>query len=170
MIALRPLTIIVISSGVDTFSKANYQQVLQAAQDSATPIYTIGLGRLMQQESAIYGVTAPFARIDWNSAEKQLEMLAKVSGGRAYVIESDVAIPAIYDDIMENLRVRYVVTYVSSNAAPSGPPRKIRVELIDPRTGETLKIRDSNGKPITARVFVPESYSPNITSGGSGGS
>src|SRR3989442_5860961 len=157
--------IIVISSGVDTFSKANYQQVLQAAQDSATPIYTIGLGRLMQQESAIYGVTAPFARIDWNSAEKQLETLAKVSGGRAYVIESDVAIPAIYDDIMENLRVRYVITYLSSNAATSGPPRKIRVELIDPRTGDTLKIRDSNGKAVTARIFVQENYSPSSASG-----
>ena len=157
--------IIVISSGVDTFSKANYQQILQTAQDSATPIYTIGLGRLMEQESAIYGATAPFARIDWNTAEKQLEMLAKVSGGRAYVLESDVAIPAIYDDIMENLRVRYVITYLSSNAATSGPPRKIRVELIDPRTGDTLEIRDSNGKAVTARIFVQENYNPSSASG-----
>lgn len=158
--------IIVVSSGIDTFSKANYQQVLQAAQDSPTPIYAIGLGRFLQGAAVVYGPTAPFARIDWGGAEKQLEMLARVSGGRAYLPEFDVEIPGIYDDIMENLRVRYVITYVSSNMATSGPPRQIRVELIDPRTGQPLRIHDSNGKVIAARVFVQESYSLDTASGG----
>ena len=78
---------------------------------------------------------------------------------------SSLDVPTIYDDIMENLRVRYVITYLSSNAATSGPPRKIRVELIDPRTGDTLEIRDSNGKAVTARIFVQENYSPSSASG-----
>jgi len=34
--------IILVSSGIDTFSKANYQLVLEASRASATPIYTIG--------------------------------------------------------------------------------------------------------------------------------
>jgi VWFA-related protein len=152
--------IIAVSSGLDTFSKATYQQVLQAAQDSATPIYTIGLVQLIRREAAVRGETAPFARIDWNSAEKQLEMLAKVSGGRAYVLDSNITVPSVYDDIMENLRLRYVITYVSSNPATSGLARSIRVELIDPKTGQALKIRDSSGAPITAKVFVQETYSP----------
>lgn len=157
--------VIVISSGVDTFSKGTFQQVLEAAQNSATPVYTIGLGPLIQSESAAYGATAPFARIDWSNAEKQLEMLAKVSGGRGYALDSGVGVPAIYDDIMENLRVRYVISYVSSNAATSGPARQVRVELIDPKTGAPLKIRDSNGKAIAGQVFVKESYTPIAASG-----
>jgi hypothetical protein len=92
-------------------------------------------------------------------------MLGRTSGGRAYVLESDVGITAIYDDIMENLRVRYVISYVSSNTASSGPARQIRVELIDPKTGAALKIRDSSGKPVAARVFVQESYTPAVASG-----
>jgi VWFA-related protein len=52
--------IIVISSGLDTFSRATYEQVLDAAQKSGTPVYTIGLDHLMQRESATYGATAPF--------------------------------------------------------------------------------------------------------------
>ncbi|MGA8144131.1 MAG: VWA domain-containing protein [Candidatus Acidiferrales bacterium] len=157
--------IIVISSGLDTFSTASYSQVLQAAQNAGTPIYTIGLLRLIKREISTYGAKAPFARIGWDGAEKQLEALATASGGRAYVLESDLEIPAVYDDIMENLRLRYVVTYVSSNAERSGAPRRIRVELIDPKTGEALIIRDSNGKAIAAKVFVQESYSPNSASG-----
>jgi Ca-activated chloride channel homolog len=152
--------IILVSSGVDIFSKADFQQVLQAAQTSGTPIYAISLVRLMQREAQIAGSVAPFAHIDWNEAERKLEQLANASGGRAYLLESDVQIPAIYDDIMENLRLRYLITYVSSNNATSGPPREVRVELIDPKTGAPLKIRDSSGKTIVAKVFVQGSYSP----------
>jgi len=55
----------------------------------------------MQRESAVYGATAPFARIDWPAAEKAVGELAKVSGGRAYALQSDPELPAIYDDIMK---------------------------------------------------------------------
>jgi len=157
--------IIVVSTGVDTFSKATFQQVLQAAQDSATPIYTISLVQLIRREVAVYEGTAPFARIDWNRAEKHLETLAKASGGRAYVLDSGIGIPAIYDNIMENLRLRYVVTYMSSNEDGLRRPRRIRVELIDPKTGEALKIRDSSGKAIAAKLLVQESYRPKSASG-----
>lgn len=157
--------IIAISSGLDTFSKASYQQMVQAAQESETTIYTIGLIRLIQRDVAVYGSAAPFARIDWNSAEQQLEALAKASGGRAYVPDSDLEVPAIYDDLMENLRVRYVIKYVSSNTATVGPPRNIRVELIDPNTGGPLKIHDANGKIVAAKVYLQASYTPKSATG-----
>jgi len=92
--------------------------------------------------------------------------LATASGGRAYLPETDIEFPAIYDDIMENLRLRYVITYISSNPATSGPQRRIQVQLINPQTGEPLKIVDSSGKPVTARVFVQGSYSPATAVGG----
>jgi VWFA-related protein len=156
--------VIVVSTGLDTSSKATYQQALQTAQGSV-PIYAIALTHFAQSESAIYGSTAPFARIDWNRAAQQLEELARASGGRMYEPDNDIQVPAIYDDIMENLRVRYVVSYVPSNAPASGRPRAIRVALIDPKTGGPLVIHDSNGKPIVAKVFVQRTYTPSTTSG-----
>lgn len=152
--------IIVISSGVDTFSKASNEQVLQAARDASIPIYAIGLGSIMKQEALVYGPAAPFSHVDWSGAENHLEALANASGGRAYEPGTDFEFAAIFDDIMENLRLRYVITYVSSNPATSGKPRRIRVELIDPNTGGPLKIWDSNGKTISAEVLVQETYSP----------
>jgi VWFA-related protein len=157
--------IIVVSSGADTFSKATYQQVLEAARTSGIPIYMIGLAEVMKREAATYGPTAPFARIDWDTAEKQLEKIAKDSGGRAYMIQSDTDLPAVYDDIMENLRIRYVITYVSSNPSSAGPPRSIRVDLVDPKTGQALRIRDASGKPIAAKVFLQETYTPKSATG-----
>ena len=157
--------IIVVSSGADTFSKASYQQVLEAVRTSGTPIYVIGLAELMKREAATYGPTAPFARIDWDTAERQLETIAKDSGGRAYMIQSDAGLPAVYDDIMENLRIRYVVTYVSSNPSSAGPPRSIQVDLIDPKTGQALRIRDASGKPVAAKIFLQETYTPKSATG-----
>jgi VWFA-related protein len=161
---MRPISerkaIIVVTSGVDTFSKATFAQVLEAARSSAVPIYIISLSHLMELEAITYGSAAPFARIDWRAVEKQLEALAKASGGRAYVVDSEVQVPGIYDDIMENLRVRYVVTYVSSNTSTGGPPRSIRIELIDPATGGPLKIHDAAGKVVPGKVFVQATYSP----------
>lgn len=152
--------IIVVSSGVDTFSKTTFAQVLDAARSAAVPIYIISLSHLMELEADTYGTTAPFARVNWKAAEKYMETLAKASGGRAYVVDSELQVPGIYDDIMENLRVRYVITYVSSNTNTTGPPRNIRIDLIDPATAGTLKIHDAAGKVIPAKVFVQATYSP----------
>jgi Ca-activated chloride channel family protein len=153
--------IVLVSSGVDTFSKANSQQVIEELQRSTVPIYSIGLARRMRQEASLYGAPSPIMHIDWDAAEKDLANCARASGGRAYLLDSDVQIPAFYDDITENLRIRYVVSYVSSNPSLSDQSRKIRVALVDPRTDQPLKFRDTNGKPVTAHVFVQEAYSPN---------
>jgi VWFA-related protein len=158
--------IIVLSTGVDTFSKANFDQVLQAARQSGIPIYAISLDNFAKLEAAVYGPTVPRPSTDWSAAEKQLEQIAAASGARAYEPETDLEVAAIYDDIMENLRTRYVITYVSSNPATAGPARKIRVELVDPTSGQPLKIRDANGKTVTAKVFVKDSYAPSSSSGG----
>jgi hypothetical protein len=148
-----------------SFSKATFEQVLEAAQNSGVPIYAFGLTSSVERAISNYGATAPIAHIDWAGSEKKLEAIARASGGRAYDPESDLQVPAIYDDIMENLRVRYVITYVSSNPAPSGPPRTLRVQLINPKTGGPLEVRDAEGKPVTAKLYVQETYSPSAASG-----
>jgi hypothetical protein len=60
--------IILISTGIDTFSKATYEDVLRAVRESAIPIYTIGLGRFIQLEANLYGPGAPFAQEGFGSA------------------------------------------------------------------------------------------------------
>lgn len=46
-----------------------------------------------------------------------------------------------------------------------GPPRNIRVELIDSKTGEPLKIHDSTGKLVAAKVYVQANYIPKNATG-----
>ena len=89
--------------------------------------------------------------------------IARVSGGRADLPESTVDLSPTYDDIMENLRIRYVITYKSSSDATSSLPRTVRVELVNPRTGGPLEIVDSNGKTIRANVIAQDSDTPALS-------
>ncbi len=89
-------------------------------------------------------------------------MLARTSGGRAYVDATTMAAPASYDDIMENLRVRYVITYVSSQPATATAPRKVEVKLVHPKMDTPLRITDASGRLVTARAIAEASYTPAV--------
>ena len=66
----------------------------------------------------------------------------------------------MYDDIIENLKVRYVLTYKSSVHADPNSPRTVRVELVNPSTGGPLQIVDQNGRAVRATVIVQDGYTP----------
>lgn len=142
--------ILLISTGLDTFSRATLDQVVADAQRSGTSVYCIGLGGVVERGNV--GSTGPIAKINWAQASERLKALARRSGGRAYVRDVDIDVPAMYDDMMEHLRVRYALTYGSSTS--DGSAKDIRVELVDPRTGAPLRVTDASGKAVTARVTV----------------
>jgi Ca-activated chloride channel family protein len=155
--------LLVLSTGLDTFSKASYQNALTAARQSGTPIYVINIAQPVRESIAIGGA-GPSTRLDWTRAEKELQELATVSGGRLYSPKSTLNLTGIYDDLMENLRVRYVITYKSTVTADPGMPRTVRVELADPTNGGPLVIVDANGKIVRSKVFVENSYIPRTAS------
>jgi VWFA-related protein len=156
--------IILISSGVDTASKTSFDDVLTTARNGDTPIYVISLTRVLHQIVQMQAPTEPLARIDWQKAEKELEEIANASGSRTYTPESTIDLSATYDDLIENLKVRYVLTYRSSNNLDLNTPRNVRIELVDPRTGGPLHIVDTSGKTIPAKIVVQSSYTPNAAS------
>jgi Ca-activated chloride channel homolog len=156
--------LILISSGIDTFSKASYQDALKAAGESDSPIYAISLARSLRSDVELHDLTASMGRVDWEKADKDVQDIAMVSGGRAYSPQNTIDLSAIYDDVMENLKTRYVITYRSSTK-DVGTPRTVRVELINPRTNAPLEIVDASGKPVYASVILQSSYLPNAASG-----
>src|SRR5581483_7786825 len=120
--------VILISSGVDTFSKASYEQALAAARDSGTPIYVINIGPGLRESVERTSNAGPYARLDWNRAAKELQEIAKACGGRVYVPDSIFHLSGVYDDLMENLRVRYVITYKPAVDTNTAAERVARVE------------------------------------------
>ena len=66
----------------------------------------------------------------------------------------------IYDDVMENVRVRYVITYRPSSDADVNLPRSVGIELVDPRSGGPLHIVDNSGRPVRWQTVVEARYIP----------
>jgi VWFA-related protein len=152
--------VVLLSSGVD--SKTPFDEVLKVAAISNTPVYAISFGEMLQRAADVFGTAA---RIDWKRAKHELGEIARASGGRLYSPSISIDLSVIDDDIMENLKVRYVITYKSSAAGNLDSPRKVRVELVNPKTGGPIQIVDASGKTIHAHVVLEDSYVPSKAAG-----
>jgi len=158
---MRPVrgrkAIVLITSGIDTFSRAHYEDARKAAEESDSPIYVLSLTQVLRR--ILQMQDRPLVTIDWNQVEHQLQETARVSGGRAYTPLDTSQLSPVYDDVMENLKVRYVITYKSNNG-DANSPRTVRVELVDTQTGGPLVIRDANGRIVRATAILQENYVP----------
>jgi VWFA-related protein len=152
--------IVAVTTGVDTFSKKTFGDLLDDVRGSTTPVYVLNIAPLVRETAALHGDTGPVARIDWRRAEAELPQLAQAAHGRCYTPHSSFDLEATLDDMMENLRLRYVITYKSSSQTSPGVPRTVRVELVNSKTGGPLEIVDANGKTIRTSVILQDRYTP----------
>lgn len=155
--------LVVITSGVDTFSKTDYTHALDAVRASGTPVYIVDIAPDLRENAATYMDLAPYRSLDWKKTENRLQEIAAISGGRMYRESNIMDLTAVYDDLMENLRMRYVIVYRSTSTAPLDVARTVRVELVDPKTNGPLEIVDANGKVVQSRVIVENSYVPSAS-------
>ena len=159
--------IVLISDGIDSYSKASYENVVAAVEKSNIPIYVISMTKIASQYLEAHQGEGPLVRIDWNKMENNLEEIARASGGRVYLPTEALDLSTTYDDLMENLKVRYVIKYRSTTTGDS--PRTVRVELVNPQTGGPLRIIGKDGHPIRAMVIAQDSYTPSLAGKGTNG-
>jgi Ca-activated chloride channel family protein len=150
--------ILVISSGIDTFSKQNYGEARKALQNAGVPIYAIGLMQAYRDIMYSYGAISDSANMDFLQADNQLRTFTKETGGMAFFPRFYGQFPEIYRNISEVLRSQYVLTYTPSNTARDGKFRKIKVELVNPENNQPLKINDEKGKPVKFEVLAKPGY------------
>ncbi len=150
--------IVLISSGIDTFSKLTFDKTRKILQDDAVPIYAIGLMQALREYYDARGAMGPMARLDFLQADNQMKTFAKETGGQAFFPRFYGEFPGIYQQIHEALRNQYSLGYQSSNLAKDGKFRKIKVELVNPANNEPLRITDEKGKPIKYSIVAKSGY------------
>ena len=150
--------ILLISSGVDTFSKLNYGETRKAVQNAGVPIYAIGLMQAYRDIMYSYGAISDSANMTFLQADNQLRTFTKESGGIAYFPHFYGQFSDIYREISGILRSQYVLTYTPSNTARDGKFRKIKVELVNPENNQPLRINDEKNKPVKYEVLAKPGY------------
>jgi len=148
--------IVLIASGIDTFSKLTFDKARKAIQDGGVPIYAIGL---MQSLRIMYDqYMGAMQRMDFLQADNQMNTFAKETGGMAFFPRFYGEFPSIYQTIHQALRNQYSLGYAPTNMAKDGKFRKIKVELVNPATNEPLRVVDEKGKPIKYSIVAKAGY------------
>ncbi len=140
--------VLLISSGIDTFSKINFDNARKIVENSGVPVYSIGIGNLFlkkydntammdpaQGNQMLYGIPD---RMTMLQAQNQLKTFADSSGGKYFPVTFPGEIPSVLQTIQAMLRNQYSLGYTPTNSRKEGKRRKIQLKVnlgdqIDPK-------------------------------------
>ncbi|HSU25523.1 MAG TPA: VWA domain-containing protein [Pyrinomonadaceae bacterium] len=124
--------IILVASGIDTFSKINFSDARKIVQEAGIPIYIISTGNLFCKKYCDY--LDPMSvmpgqpdRMSFLSATNQLNTFAKESGGMHYPMTFESEIPGYLNSINALLRSQYSLSY--DLPAPHEPGKKYKIDV-----------------------------------------
>ena len=148
--------IVLISSGVDTFSKLTFDKTRKILQEDGVPIYAIGLMQTLRILMEGRGMGA-IQEMDFLQADNQMRTFASETGGQSFFPRFQGEFGEIFQQIHQALRNQYVLTYSPSNKTHDGAYRKIKVQLVD-LNGNPLPVKDDKGKPIKYTIVAKAGY------------
>jgi VWFA-related protein len=158
-------SIVVLASGVDTFSKHTLDQTMKQLRQSDVTIFCIGMGRAFQNYADTNGGMGSMARMNYLQAENQLKTFSQETGGFAWFPQFAGEMPEVFRDVAAFLRHQYSLSYSPSTGAKDGKFHKVKVELVAP-DGGPLTVVDQKGKKQKYQVYAREGYQ--ATKGGVG--
>ena len=130
--------VLLISTGIDTFSRITFDTILKRVQNTNAVIYCIGMAQLAQELFDARGWISPEGRLTFLQAENQLNTFARRTGGKAWFPRFMGEYPGILQQVGVELRNQYSIGYVPSNPAKDGKFRKVKVDVVD-ETGNPVK-------------------------------
>jgi VWFA-related protein len=150
--------ILVLTSGIDTFSKLTFDKTRKALQNAGVPVYAFSLLQATRILAESRGQLGAIAQMDFLQADNALRTFSKETGGMAFFPRFYGEFPGIFQSLNDILRNQYVLTYTPTNQERDGKPRKIKVEIVNPDTNEPLRVTDEKGKPVKYTVQAKPGY------------
>jgi Ca-activated chloride channel homolog len=163
----RRRAIILVASGIDTFSKINYGNARKVAQNAGIPIYIIGTGELFFKKyehllPATDSLSGAPGRLTFLQAKNTLRTFASETGGAYYPVTFPGELPNVLSTINSLLRSQYSLAFNPGDVR-DGKQHKIKVSVDVNGDG----VNDDKEYVIQARQFY---NAPKPDSSGSAGS
>jgi Ca-activated chloride channel homolog len=129
----RRRAVLLIASGIDTFSKINYGEARKVLKTSGIPVYIIGTANLFKK---IYGDQLPAqdtllgmpGRMSWLQADNTLQTFAKETGGAYFPVTFEGELPKVLGSINALLRSQYSLGF-NPGEARDGKEHKLKVSV-----------------------------------------
>jgi Ca-activated chloride channel homolog len=129
----RRRAVLLIASGIDTFSKINYGDARKVLQNSGVPVYIIGTANLFKK---MYGDSLPATdsmlgmpgRMSWLQADNTLQTFAKETGGAYFPVTFEGELPKVLGSINALLRSQYSLAFNPGDVR-DGKQHKLQVKV-----------------------------------------
>jgi VWFA-related protein len=163
--------IMLISTGVDTFSKLTLDKITKKIKDTKdVTIFPVSIGWYLREYCEVHhctgishGIASPHIQtIDYLQADNELRNFAAMTGGRAYFPRFEAEFGEDFQQIGEDIRKQYTLSYSPTNSKLDGTYRKLKVEVLAP-DGGPLKVTDQKGKNVKIDVVARDGYTAKHT-------
>ncbi len=161
--------VILITTGVDTFSKINFDQMMKKVKATHdVTIFPVSVGWVIREmyeargQSAPHGFGIPVGNMDYLQADNEMNTIARMTGGRAYFPRFQGELGPDFRSITDDIRNQYTLAYHPSNLKQDGTYRKLKVEVVAP-DGGPLKVKDQKGKDVKYLVIARDGYTAKHT-------
>lgn len=129
----RRRAVILVASGIDTFSKINYGDTRKVLQNAGIPVYIIGTGNLFFKKygdnlGANDDLLGNPGRMTFLQAQNTLSTFAKETGGAYFPVTFEGEVPKVISSINSLLRSQYSLAF-NPGGVRDGKQHKLRVSV-----------------------------------------
>ena len=126
--------IILVASGIDTFSRINYDEARRVIQEAGVPIYIISTGNLFYKKyeqylGAVDGPLGMPGRLTFLQAQNAMNTFARESGGMHFPMTFEGEVPGYLNSINALLRSQYSLSYDLEGIHEAGKKYKLEVKV-----------------------------------------
>lgn len=161
--------IILVTTGIDTFSRLTLDKVMKKIRDTKdVTIFPVSVGFIVREYCEVHpcgythGMGIPVGYMDYLQGDNEMRTFAAMTGGRAYFPRFEGELPELFQDISNDIRNEYTLSYTPTNTKLDGTYRKLKVQVVAP-DGGPLKVRDQKGKDVKIEVVAREGYTAKHT-------
>lgn len=147
--------VILVASGINTFSKTNYDQARRIIQEAGIPFYVISTGNLFFKRyehllPATDSISGFPGRMTFLQAQNTMNTFAKESGGAHFPMTFESEIPSILNSINGLLRSQYSLSYDLDEPHKPNTKNKLVVKVDVDGDGQT----DDKAYVVQHRPFI----------------
>lgn len=157
--------VILIGSGLDTFSKITYDKILKKIKETPNvTIFAISTGFLVRNWLDLRpGMRAQMTTLSFLQADNETQTFCRMTGGRWFQPRFTGELPELFREVSADVRHQYTILYHPLNTKLDGTFRKLKVELVQPGTDKPLIVKDEKNKELKYQVIARDGYTAKHT-------
>jgi VWFA-related protein len=152
--------VILITTGYDSFSKLTLDKITKKVKDTKdVTIFPISVGQILRLMGGGHdrGAGIHASEMDYLQADNEMKTFAAITGGRAYFPRFQAEYGEDFQDIANDIRNQYSLSYHPTNSKLDGTYRKLKVQVVAP-DGGPVKVKDQKGKEQKIDVVARDGY------------